>query len=116
MEDREQDPGGPEVNRVSAGGRTELPPSEAGSRQGPAELLTADEREAVRQAGLLYTFIAEHVVADGPTRDDDLAELCAVIHVIQRTVLAQAAARVYPKEFRLLGGVVVAGSPQGPRK
>ena len=102
MEDREQVPGGPEVNRVSVGGRTEL--------------LTADECEAVRQAGLLYTFIAEHVVTDGPTRDDDLAELRAVIHVIQRTVLAQAAARFYPKEFRLLGGAVVAGSPQGPRK
>jgi protein tyrosine phosphatase (PTP) superfamily phosphohydrolase (DUF442 family) len=84
---------------------------DARGSQDPASLLTADEHEAVRQAGLLYTFIAEHVVADGPTRDDDLAELRAVIHVIQRTVLAQAAARAWPGEFRLLGGVVVTGSP-----
>lgn len=78
------------------------------------ELLTADEREAVERAGLLYTFIAERIVADGSTRDDDLAELRAVIHVVQRTVMAQAAARHSPHEFRLLGGVVEARSPQGP--
>lgn len=80
----------------------------AGDRRELAGLLTADEREAVRQAGLLYTFIAEHVVADGPTRNDDLAELRAAVHVIQRAVLAQAAARAYLGEFRLLGGVATA--------
>jgi DNA-binding XRE family transcriptional regulator len=69
-------------------------------------LLTADEREAVRRAGLLYTFIAERVVADGATRNDDLAEVRAAVHLIQRTVLAQAAARAYPEEFRLLGKVL----------
>jgi DNA-binding transcriptional regulator YhcF (GntR family) len=68
--------------------------------------LTADEREAVQLAGHLYALIAERVIADGPTRDDDLAELRAAVHVIQRMVLAQAAARAYPREFRLLGGVV----------
>jgi Helix-turn-helix domain/Bacterial regulatory proteins, gntR family len=69
-------------------------------------LLKPAERAAVRDAGWLYTFIATHVIADGPTREDDLAELRAPIHVIQRMVLAQAAARAYPKEFRLLGGLV----------
>jgi hypothetical protein len=48
-------------------------------------------------------------VADGSTREDDLAELRAAIHVVQRAVLAQAAARAYPGEFRLLGGVVETG-------
>ena len=73
-------------------------------------LLTPAEHAAVRDAGLLYTFIATHVIADGPTREDDLAELRAPIHVIQRMVLAQAAARAFPKEFRLLGGLVVTES------
>lgn len=68
--------------------------------------VTAEEREAVQLAGHLYTLIAERVIADGATRDDDLAELRAAVHVIQRMVLAQAAARAYPREFRLLGGVV----------
>jgi hypothetical protein len=68
-----------------------------------SNLLTGAEREAVRLAGLLYTLIEEHIVADGPTRDDDLAELRAAVHVIQRAMLAQAAGRAYPEEFRLLG-------------
>lgn len=67
-------------------------------------LLTADEHEAVRMAGRLYAFIAERVVADGPTRDDDLTELRAAVHVIQRAVLANAAARAFPTEVRKLGG------------
>lgn len=67
-------------------------------------LLTADEHKAVRMAGHLYTFIAERVVADGLTRDDDLAELRAAVHVIQRAVLANAAARAFPTEIRKLGG------------
>ena len=72
----------------------------------PAGLLTSDEHQAVRQAGLLYTLIAGRVVADGPTRDADLAEIRAAIHLIQRAVLAQAAARAHPREFRLLGTVI----------
>ena len=72
----------------------------------PPGLLTPAEHDAVRQAGLLYTLIADRVVADGPTRDDDLAEIRAAIHLIQRAVLAQAGARAYPSEFRLLGTVI----------
>ena len=68
--------------------------------------LTADEREAVQQAGLLFTFIAERIVGHGPTRADDLAEFRYAVHVIQRAVEAQAAARAYPREFRLLGAVI----------
>lgn len=81
--------------------------SEAGG-QGTLEtsavdLLTADEREAIRQAGQLYVLIAERIVGRGLTRYDDLAEIRAAIHVIQRAVESQAAARAYPAEFRLLG-------------
>jgi hypothetical protein len=81
--------------------------------QDHGDLLTTDEREAVGQAGRLYTFIAERIVAHGPTRDDDLAELRAAVHVIQRTVEAQAAARAYPREFRLLGTVIPPYPEQG---
>lgn len=70
------------------------------------ELLTPDEQEASRQAGLLYNFMAERIVADGPTRESDLTELATAVHVIQRWIMAQAAARAYPGEFRLLGGTV----------
>lgn len=65
--------------------------------------LTAAESEAVRRAGHLYEYIDEHVIAQGSTRNDDLAELRAAVHVIQRMVLAQAAARAYRHQFRLLG-------------
>jgi hypothetical protein len=71
-----------------------------------AALLTDDEREAVRQAGLLNQLISKRVVTNGPARAGDLAELTAAIHVIQRMVMAQAAARAYPGEFRLLGEVI----------
>ena len=80
---------------------------EAGGQGTPetsaVDLLTADEREAIRQAGQLYVLIAERIVGRGLTRNDDLAEIRAAIHVIQRAVESQAAARAYPAEFRLLG-------------
>lgn len=71
-----------------------------------SKLLTPHEMEAVRQAGLLYNYIAENVVTDGPTREADLTELSTAIHTVQRAVMAQAAARAYPAKFRLLGGTV----------
>jgi DNA-binding transcriptional regulator YhcF (GntR family) len=117
-------------NQLSAGGRllrlhdayraataadtdTDTQEERVDTRQAPQDpdpasrdLLTPDEREAVRQAGQLYTLIADSVISDGPSRGDDLAEIRAAIHHIQRAVLAHAAARAYPHEFRLLGGVI----------
>jgi hypothetical protein len=66
-------------------------------------MLTDAEREAVRLAGELYTHIAEKVCAHGLTREDDLAEVRASVHHVQHWVMAQAAARAYPGEFRLMG-------------
>lgn len=83
-----------------------MSPAETTQTPAPAGLLTADEHEAVRQAGLLYTMIASRIIADGPTKDDDIAEIRAAIHLIQRAVLAQAAARAFPHEFRQLGSVI----------
>jgi hypothetical protein len=71
--------------------------------------LTDDERKAVRLAGELYTFVADRVCGNGPTRDDDLAELRACVHHVQRLMMAQAAARAYPGELRLMGEIVDEG-------
>jgi hypothetical protein len=79
--------------------------SEASAGQEPG-FLTESERQAVRDAGLLYQLLANEVVGDGPTREDDLTELTTAIHVIQRAVLAQAAGRAYPGKYRLLGEVI----------
>ena len=103
------DGGNPVCNDEAGTAGAGLPlPDDADERL--LSLLAPAEHAAVRDAGLLYTFVATHVIADGPTREDDLAELRAPIHVIQRMVLAQAAARAFPKEFRLLGGLVVTES------
>jgi hypothetical protein len=79
--------------------------TESASSENPGAL-TGAERDAVRLAGELYTLIAEQVCGNGPTRGDDLAELRAAVHDIQHAVMAQAAARLYPGEFRLLGEVI----------
>lgn len=77
-------PEGPEAGRIPARGAGPLP--DAGDSQESASLLTEAVHEAVGQAGLLHTLLEKHVVADGPSRDDDLAELRAAIHVIRRTL------------------------------
>jgi hypothetical protein len=79
-----------------------------------ADLLTDDEREVVRLLGLAYTLIDGRIVAHGSTRDADLAELRSAVHVIQRAMEAQAAARAYPREFRLLGTVIPKTISLGP--
>lgn len=68
--------------------------------------LTEDEHQAVNMAGNLATFISERIIGSGPTREQDIDELEALIHGIQRMVLAQAAAREYPLQYRLLGEVL----------
>lgn len=82
------------------------PPASSSHEPPEPEPLTDDERHAIQTAGRLYSFIAAHVVSDGPTRDDDLAEVRAAIHQIQHAIMAQAAARTYPREYRLLGTVI----------
>jgi hypothetical protein len=69
-------------------------------------MLTDDEREAIRLAGELYTHIANKICGMGVEREGDLAELRVTIHHIQRLIMAQAAARAYPDELRLMGEVV----------
>lgn len=71
-------------------------------------LLTEPEHRAMRLTVDLWHALCR-IAADGPARDGDLAELCTHIHAIQRTILAQAAARAYPNRYRLLGGHPPAG-------
>lgn len=67
--------------------------------------LTQAEHDAVATAALLTNQMAE-IVADGPSRDSDLAEAVHHIHAVQRMILAQAAARAYPDRYRLLGSTL----------
>lgn len=71
----------------------------------PAGLLTADEHQAVEDAGQLYNLLCR-IVGHGPSRAGDLGELVGHVHGIQQAVLKQAAARAYPDRYRLLGGIV----------
>jgi hypothetical protein len=69
-------------------------------------MLTDAEREAVRLVGQLYTHIRDKVCGNGPTRDDDLAEIRRSIHDIQYRVEAQSAARDHAGELRLMGEII----------
>lgn len=68
-------------------------------------LLTDDEHRVMQLTADTFNLLAR-VVDRGPSREHDMAELCAAIHVIQRTVMAQAAARAYPHRYRLLGSTL----------
>lgn len=69
------------------------------------DCFAAAELAALDLAARLAEKLAQ-VVGDGPTRAHDLNELLVHVHAIQHAVMAQAAARLYPERFRLLGGVV----------
>jgi len=66
------------------------------------DLLTDNERETVKLVGRVYQNI-ERMCSDSTTRSSDLVEAAAHCHALQQMVMAQAAARAYPDEFRLLG-------------
>lgn len=70
-------------------------------------LLTDQERELLALTGQVADQFAR-VIGDGPSRDGDVTEAVFHVHALQNMILAQAAARAYPDEFRLLGGVVAA--------
>jgi hypothetical protein len=72
----------------------------------PAEpngpLLTEDERLCVKKLGEAWNLLCR-IAGHEATRDPDLNELVVHVHALQNAVLAQAAGRAYPSEFRLLG-------------
>jgi hypothetical protein len=69
-----------------------------------AELMTEAEHHAMDLTAELWNLLAGEVILNGPGGHGDREELAAAIHVIQRMVLGQAAARAYPDRYRLLGG------------
>lgn len=71
------------------------------------------EQEAMDLTVKLWGMLGR-IVGSGPTREQDLRELAFYIHGIQHTVMAQAAARMYPTRYRLLGDVIPEGET-GPR-
>lgn len=72
-----------------------------------SDLLTADERHALALSGKLANLVGKIIRAgDGPTVDADWSEAARAIHVIQHMIGAQAAARAYPYEYRLLGSTI----------
>lgn len=66
------------------------------------QLLSEDEHRAIEMAGELGALLRQ-IIGDGPTAAADWNEFAAPIHVIQRDVMKQAAARAYPDRYRLLG-------------
>lgn len=69
-------------------------------------MLTLREREAITVTVELANLLSD-IVGDGATREADLSELVFYIHGIQRSIMAQAAARENPDQFRLLGQTMV---------
>lgn len=66
------------------------------------ELLTPNEKEVLELCRDLAHAIAK-AIPEGPSHAHDWNELAASIHHIQYAFMAQAAARKYPAEYRLLG-------------
>lgn len=68
----------------------------------PEEWLTEDEHRAMELSGELATLI-HRIIGDGPAANTDWNEAAGHIHVLQKNILGQAAARLYPDRYRLLG-------------
>lgn len=68
--------------------------------------LTPDEHRAMELTAELTDLFCTRIVQDGPTRTQDVREFISDIHAIQHTIMGQAAARVHPELYRLLGGVI----------
>ncbi len=68
--------------------------------------LTDDEHRVVALLAEATSLFCTRVVADGYTRDQDVNEWAAQVHVLQNRVMAQAAARTHPELYRLLGSTL----------
>lgn len=91
-----------EVRRAVMGLLVEYGNVDLDNVAGEGEMLTPNERAVVQMAADLWDQICV-TVPEGPTRDQDLNELIAPIHLIQRYFMGQAATRAYPGRYRSLG-------------
>lgn len=75
------------------------------------DLLTDLEKGTLGNLGHVAEALG-YIVGPGPTRTADLAELIGHVHVLQRAILAQAAARARPDLYRFLGGLTDPEPPE----
>ena len=68
--------------------------------------LTDLELDVVRRLGEIAGDLSLIVGSNRRTRDHDINEMIVHVHALQHAVMAQAAARAHPREFRLLGEMV----------
>lgn len=68
--------------------------------------LTDAEKKAMELTAKLADLVMGEVIDKGPTSEMDVREFASHIHVIQRTIMSQAAARAHPELYRLLGSTV----------
>lgn len=66
------------------------------------ELLTEDEKRAIELAGECASLIFKIIKENGGF-EHDADEICTAVHVLQRFVMSNAAARAYPGKYRMLG-------------
>lgn len=66
--------------------------------------LTEAEHKAMGLTAELWNLLVQEVIDRKGTVRQDSAEIALHIHNIQHAILAQAAARAYPEQYRLLGG------------
>lgn len=67
------------------------------------EYLTLAEKEVVKVLGECASRYKHEILEPGPNFDPDLSEFISHIHDLQWRVLAQAAARACPDDYRLQG-------------
>lgn len=72
--------------------------------------LTETEHTVLELLAEAWNLLVSEVVADGPSRDGDLAEIAADVHRLQARVMSQAAGRAHPDLYRMLGGELGPGA------
>lgn len=68
-----------------------------------SELLTDDEQQLIHDIGKCWGLFKKVMAANG-TYPHDHEEIIHHIHVLQRYVMSNAAARGYPGKYRPIGG------------
>ena len=76
-------------------------------------LLTDEERALIYDLGQIWNRLCA-VVGFDVTREGDMAEIIIHVHALQQVLMAQAAARAYPHEYRLAGERVIDASGETP--
>lgn len=66
-------------------------------------MLTSLEEETLNLLGKVANNFGL-ITQNGPSREQDLQEMAFHVHALQNMLLAQAAANIYPKKYRRLGG------------